>query len=103
VHDILCNTIRTNELILNGENEGKTFYDIQEVGDPYHMMTFDQALLKSFQEGIITEETAVAYATRKAVVQRGLDQIKQKRGEKTTEIEGLKLDADYNRRLGIKR
>jgi twitching motility protein PilT len=103
VHDILCNTIRTNELILTGENEGKTFYDIQEVGDPYHMMTFDQALLKSFQQGIVTEETAVAYATRKAVVQRGLDQIKQKRGEKTTEIEGLKLDADYNRRLGIKR
>jgi twitching motility protein PilT len=67
------------------------------------MMTFDQALLKSFQEGIITEETAVAYATRKAVVQRGLDQVKQKRGEKTTPIEGLKLDPDYNRRVGLRR
>jgi len=103
VHDILCNTIRTNELILTGEHEGKTFYDIQEVGDPYHMMTFDQALLRSFEQGIITEETAVAYASRKAIVQRGLDQTKQKRGEKTTEIEGLRLDPDYNRRLGMKR
>ena len=39
----------------------------------------------------------MAYATRKAIVQRGIDTIKQKRGEKTTEIEGLRLDVDYNR------
>jgi twitching motility protein PilT len=103
VHDILANTIRSNELILNGESEGKTFYDIQEIGEPYFMMTFDQALLRSYEQAIITEDTAVAYSTRKSVVQRGIDQIKQKRGEKTTDLEGLKLDADYNRKLGIKR
>src|SRR5919204_207602 len=103
VHDILANTIRTNELIVNGEQEGKTFYDIQDVGDPYLMMTFDQALLRSYEQGIITEETAVAYGTRKSVVQRGIDQVKQKRGEKTSDVQGLRLDSDYNRRLGIKR
>ena len=97
VHDILANTIRSNELILNGESEGKTFYDIQEVGEAFGMMTFDQALLKSYENGIITDETAIAYATRKAVVQRGVDQVKQKRGEKTSDVEGLKLDNDYNR------
>jgi twitching motility protein PilT len=97
VHDILANTIRSNELILNGEAEGKTFYDIQEVGEPFGMTTFDQSLLRSYEHGIIAEDTAVAYATRKAIVQRGIDTIKQKRGEKTTEIEGLRLDADYNR------
>ena len=97
VHDILANTIRSNELILNGEAEGKTFYEIQEVGEPFGMITFDHSLLRSYENGIITEETAVAYATRKAIVQRGIDTIKQKRGEKTTEIEGLKLDIDYNR------
>src|SRR5215475_7655948 len=103
VHDILANTIRTNELIMNGEQEGKAFYDIQEVGEPYFMMTFDQALLRSYEQGIITEETAIAYSTLKGVVQRGIDQIKQKRGEKTSTVEGLRLDPDYNRRLGIKR
>ncbi len=97
VHDILANTIRSNELILNGEADGKTFYDIQEVGEPFGMTTFDQSLLHSYENGIIAEDTAVAYATRKAIVQRGIDTIKQKRGEKTTEIEGLKLDIDYNR------
>jgi twitching motility protein PilT len=97
VHDILANTIRSNELIINGEQDSKTFYDIQEVGEPFGMTTFDQALLRSYETGIVTEETAVAYATRKAVVQRGLDNVKQKRGEKTSDVEGLKLDSDYNR------
>ena len=103
VHDILANTIRTNELIVNGEQEGKTFYDIQDVGDPYLMMTFDQALLRSYEQGIIIEETAIAYSTRKSVVQRGIDQLKQKRGKKTSDVQGLRLDADYNRRVGIKK
>src|SRR5687768_16993188 len=97
VHDILANTIRSNELILQGEQEGKTFYEIQEVGEPFGMMTFDQSLLKAYQQGIVTEDTAVNYSTRRAVVQRGIDTIKQKRGEKTTDVEGLKLDSDYNR------
>ena len=104
VHDILANTIRSNELILLGEQEGKTFYEIQEVGEPFGMMTFDQSLLRAYENGLATEDTAVNYATRKAVVQRGIDTIKQKRGEKTTDVEGLKLDADYNRSVfGTKR
>src|SRR5512145_1562675 len=97
VHDILSNTIRSNELIMLGESEGKSFYDIQEVGEPFGMMTFDQSLLKAYQTGLITEDTAVNYSTRKAIVQRGIDTVKQKRGEKTTDVEGLKLDSEYNR------
>jgi len=97
VHDILANTIRSNELILQGEQEGKTFYEIQEVGEPFGMMTFDQSLLHSYQAGLVTEDTAVNYSTRRAVVQRGIDTIKQTRGEKTTDVQGLKLDTDYNR------
>jgi twitching motility protein PilT len=97
VHDILGNTIRSNELILHGESEGKTFYEIQEVGEPFGMMTFDQAIVRAYEAGMITEETAVSYATRKAIVQRGIDKVKQGRGEKTSDVEGLRLDWDYNR------
>jgi len=97
VHDILANTIRSNELILQGEQEGKTFYEIQEVGEPFGMMTFDQSLLHSYEDGLITEDTAVNYSSRKAVVQRGIDTVKQRRGEKTTDVEGLRLDSEYNR------
>jgi len=97
VHDILANTIRSNEVILQGESEGKTFYEIQEVGEIQGMMTFDQSLLQSYESGLVTEDTAVAYATRKSVVQRGLDKVKQSRGEKTADVEGLKVDFAYNR------
>lgn len=103
VHDILANTIRSNELILVGESEGKTFYDIQEMGEPFGMMTFDQSLIRSYDEGLITEETAVAYSVRKAVVQRGVDTIKQKRGERTSDVQGLRVDYDYNRTLPKRR
>ena len=97
VHDILGNNIRTRESILNGETEGKTFYEIQEASEPFGMQTFDQAIIRAYEAGLTTEETAVAYATRKAVVQRGIDKVKQKRGEKTTDIEGLKMDWEYDK------
>jgi twitching motility protein PilT len=97
VHDILGNTIRSNELITHGEADGKTFYDIHEVGEPFGMMTFDQAIIRAYEAGMITEETAVSYSTRKAIVQRGIDKVKQTRGEKTTDVDGLKLDWDYNK------
>jgi twitching motility protein PilT len=103
VHDILGNTIRSNELITNGESEGKTFYEIQEVGEPFGMMTFDQAIVRAYEAGMITEETAVAYATRKAIVQRGIDRVKQTRGEKTSDVEGLKLDWDYQKSVQKKK
>ncbi len=92
IHDILGNNIRTKESILMGESDGKTFYEIQEASVPFGMQTFDQALVKAFEEGKVTAETAETYSTRKAIVQRGIDRIKQGRGEKTTDIEGLSMD-----------
>ena len=103
VHDILGNTIRSNELILHGESEGKSFYEIQEIGEPFGMMTFDQAIIRAYEAGMVTEENAVSYATRKAIVQRGIDKVKQTRGEKTSDVEGLKLDRDYNRTIEKKK
>src|SRR5205809_212109 len=95
VHDILGNNIRTRESILTGESEGKTFYEIQEASVPFGMQTFDQAIIKTYQQGLITQETAELYASRKAIVQRGIDTIKQSSGEKTTDIQGLTLDYSY--------
>jgi twitching motility protein PilT len=95
IHDILGNNIRTKESILMGESEGKTFYEIQEASEPFGMQTFDQAIVRAFNDGLITAETAELYATRKAIVQRGIDRIKQTRGEQTTDIEGLALDTGY--------
>ncbi len=91
VHEIMGTNLRIRESIVNGEADGKTFYEIIEASEPYGWQTFDQSILRAFGEGLITEETALAYASRKGVVGRGLDTLKKTRGEETTGIEGLSL------------
>ncbi|MCH7649689.1 MAG: PilT/PilU family type 4a pilus ATPase [Nitrospinae bacterium] len=95
--EIMANNMRIKDTILNGETEDKTFYDIIRNGDAYGMWTFDQHIVKLYVEGQISEETARAYATRRAVVARGIDTIKAGKGEKTTDIEGLAMDEKYER------
>src|SRR5271157_3862008 len=90
--EIMRINLRVKESIVHGEAEGKTFYEIVEAGDAYGMQTFDKAIIKLYQDGLITEETAMAYASKKPIVGRGIDMIKSAKGEKTTDIEGLKLD-----------
>jgi twitching motility protein PilT len=103
IHDILGNNIRTHEVILLGEQEGKTFYEIQEASEPFGMQTFDQAIIRIYEAGLITAETSELYATRKPVVQRGIDKLKQARGEKTTDIEGLTIDSGYAKTMKKKK
>ncbi len=93
--EIMFTNLRIKDTILNGESEGKTFYEIITAGEAFGMATFDKAILELYKENKITEETAIAYASRKAIVGRGLDTIKSSRGEKTTDIEGLNLDDEY--------
>ncbi len=94
IFDILYNNIRAKETILKGEEEGRTFYDIMRQGSPYHMQTFDQHIIELYRQGIITEETALAYCVRRDLVGREIDLIKAARGEKTSEIDHLKLDIE---------
>lgn len=95
--EVMGSNLRVKDSILHGESEGKTFYEIIEAGQPFGMMTFDQCIADHFKKGLISEETALSYASRKAVVGRAIDSIKSARGEKTTSIEDLKIDADYGR------
>jgi twitching motility protein PilT len=95
--EIMGSNIRVKDAVLNGEAEGKTFYEIIEGSQPFGMMTFDQSISELYQKGLITEDTALSYASRKAVVGRAIDSIKSTRGEKTTSIEGLKIDEDYGK------
>lgn len=99
--EIMNNNMRVKDTILNGETEDKTFYDIVREGDAYGMWTFDQHITKLYTQGMISEQTAKAYATRKAVVARSIDTIKAAKGEKTTDIEGLSMDEEYTKAGGV--
>jgi twitching motility protein PilT len=89
--------LRVKETILHGESEDKTFYEIISAGKTFGMTTFDDYITGLFEQGLITEGTALAYASRRGIVGRGMDSIKSARGEATTDIEHLEVDADYSK------
>ena len=97
--EIMGSNLRIKEIILHGESEGKTFQDVINDGNAFGMQTFDSNIISLYREGLVSEETALAYASHRSIVSRGIDSIKGTRGEKTTDIEGLSLDRDYEKRI----
>jgi twitching motility protein PilT len=95
--EILGTNLRVKDAILHGESEGKTFYNIMESNRAFGMTTFDDNILKLFEQGFISEETAQAFASRRGVVNRGIDIIKGSRGEATTDIKNLEIDTSYGK------
>ncbi len=89
--EIMAMNLRVRELILHGEADNKTFYDVIEDGSTLGMQTFDQHILELYEQGLVSEESARGYCTRRTAIGRGLDQLKAMRGEATTEITGLKM------------
>jgi len=89
--EIMGANLRTQEVIRMGEGEGKTFYEIIEASYPFGWRTFDNACLEAYEQGIITEETALLYCTKRSVVSRGIDNIKKARGEMTSTSGALRM------------
>ena len=90
--EVLRSNIRVKDSILNGESEGKTFYEIIQQGAAFGMSTFDEFIVHLFEQGLISQETAMAYASRKGIAGRGIDMVKAARGEATTDIDRLEID-----------
>ncbi|MGW8300643.1 MAG: type IV pilus twitching motility protein PilT [Desulfobacterales bacterium] len=93
--EILGSNLRVKDLILHGESEGKSFYEIMEASNAFGMITFDQHIVGLFEQGLIAQETAMGYCSHKGVVGRGIDSIKSARGEATTDIGNLEIDRNY--------
>jgi twitching motility protein PilT len=96
--EVLRSNVRVKEAILQGESEGKTYYEMMQSGRPFGMTTFDDHIIGLFEQGLITQDTALAYASNKAVAGRGIDKVKSSRGESTTDIKDLEIDRKYNKR-----
>lgn len=94
--EILRMNIRVKEAILQGESEGKTYYEMMQAGKPFGMTTFDDHIIGLYEQGLITQDTALAYASNKAVAGRGIDKVKSARGEATTDIKDLEIDRGYH-------
>ncbi|MFA5323295.1 MAG: PilT/PilU family type 4a pilus ATPase [Smithella sp.] len=95
--EVVSTSLRVKDVILHGESEGKTFNDIITQGRAFGMMTFDDCILDLFNKNLIAENTAMAYATNRAIVNRGIDAIKKTRGEQTSNIGSLEVDKLYGK------
>nr|WP_319393198.1 PilT/PilU family type 4a pilus ATPase [uncultured Desulfobacter sp.] len=90
--EIMGMNLRINDIILNGESEGKSFHEVIAASTAFGMQTFDQHILDLYKADIITEETAFSYCSQKSVLSQGMDILKREKGEKTSAIEGLTID-----------
>jgi twitching motility protein PilT len=97
--EIMGSNLRTKESIIQGESEGKSFYEIIESSHTFNWRNFDQACLEAYKENIISEESALTYCTKKGVVSRGIDRIKKERGEHLNSMD-LKMKMEPSKMKG---
>ncbi|MCP4369348.1 MAG: PilT/PilU family type 4a pilus ATPase [Deltaproteobacteria bacterium] len=95
--EIMGANLRVQDVILNGESEGKTFYNIMKDGAAFGMTTFDSHIIGLYEQGLITRDMAISFSSRKGVVGRGIDLIDSARGKSTT-MEKPKVDWNYSRK-----
>src|SRR5436190_3890654 len=89
--EVMGSNLRVQETIRLVESEGKSFYEIIEASHPFGWRTFDFSCLEAYENGTISEETALLYCTKRGPVTRGIDLIKKSRGESTTSMSNLRM------------
>jgi twitching motility protein PilT len=94
--EIMGSSLRVQETIRLGESEGKSFYEIIEASQTFGWRTFDLSSLEAYEQGQITEETALLYCTKRGAVTRGIDNLKKARGESTTTMQTLRMKSGHN-------
>lgn len=100
--EVMGNNLRTKETIVQGESEGKSFYEIIEASHTFGWRTFDDSCLESYKKNIISEETALMYCSKRGVITRGIDNIKKARGDATTNISDLRMSPSPEMSRGAK-
>ena len=91
VTEIMGSSLRTRESIIFGEGENRTFQEIIEAGDIHGWHSFDQSLMKAYDAGDITEETAITYSTHKTKMRRDIEMQNKLKYDFTDESSGLQM------------
>jgi twitching motility protein PilT len=91
--EVMGSNLRVQESIRLGETEGKSFYEIIEASQSFGWRTFDYSAIEAYEQGTITEESALLHCTKRGPVTRGIDLLKKSRGESTTTMNSLRMSA----------
>jgi twitching motility protein PilT len=90
ITELMGSSLRTREVIGFGESESRQLNDIIEAGQPAGWHSFEQSLLKAYEENLITEETALLYCTNKSHMGQRIN-IANKRRESARITSTLKM------------
>jgi len=79
VTELMGSNLDTRELIALGGNKGRRLIDVIESVSFLGWHSFEQSLLKAYEENLITEETAIHNSVNRAVILQRLDALKSRR------------------------
>ncbi len=93
IPEIMGSNLRIRETIEQGEGENSSFQEIIQDNIQNGWISFDKSVVHAYEDGVITEETALLYSSNRGIVRRELDTIKKVRsGMKGDGSSGLRLD-----------
>jgi twitching motility protein PilT len=92
VTEIMGSNLSTREAITYGEKEDRSFQDIIEASKAFGWHSFDQELITAYENGLITQETAVLHCTLKNKMRRDLETVNNRSRAHIDEPSGLNLD-----------
>lgn len=84
VTELMGSSLRTREAILMGETETRRLSDIIEAGSTAGWHSFEQSLLKAYEDNLITDETALLYSVNKSQMRQKVDTANKKRDTPTS-------------------
>lgn len=82
VTELMGSSLRTREAIEMGENENRRLHEIIEAGVTSGWHSFEQSLLKAYEDDHITEQTAMAYSINKPTMRQRLDVSKGRQAQR---------------------
>jgi twitching motility protein PilT len=94
IPEIMGSNLRTREAIQLGENDVRNLQDIIEAARPEGWCSFEQSLCAAYEEGHITEDTAMLLSVSKSRMRRALDLALKRLGRDNTTTDGLRLSPE---------
>jgi twitching motility protein PilT len=79
VTELLGSNLRSREAIALGENENRRLSDVIEAGSTSGWHTFEQSLIKAYEEKLVSEETALLYCVNRNQMRQRIDAVNKRR------------------------
>ena len=79
ITELMGSSLRTREVMMLGETDTRRLSDIIEAGSTTGWHSFEQSLIKAFEQNLVTEETAMLFSINKSTMRQRLDLATKRR------------------------